>query len=134
MTDYIIRIGAVSFHSRDLENKWKWAVRVEFFDCVRQTIFDGRERASCCHCTRLITIDKATIEHIVPRSRGGERFLPSNLTIACAKCNRRRGTQDFNEFRAMRIEQIKKYGCPGYQESDFLDRIETTNDYEILAA
>lgn len=134
MAKYIIRIGTASFHSKDLENKWKWEKRVEYFDCVRRAIYNGRERAACCHCTRLITIDKATIEHIIPRSRGGERFLPTNLTIACAKCNRRRGTQNFDEFRAMRVEQIKRYGCPGYLESDFLDKIERTNDYEILSA
>lgn len=127
MANYIIKIAGVSFHSRDLENKWKWEVRVEYFDLVRRAIFNGRERASCCHCTRLITIDKATIEHIVPRSKGGELFLPTNLTIACAKCNRRRGVQDFHTFRAMRMEQIRKN-----TRDECCDRIETTNAFEIL--
>ncbi|MEM1007608.1 MAG: HNH endonuclease, partial [Myxococcota bacterium] len=37
------------------------------------------------------------VEHIVPKSRGGSNAL-SNLTLACAKCNQKKGAQTAEEF------------------------------------
>lgn len=37
------------------------------------------------------------VEHIVPRARGGSNRV-SNLTLACAACNTRKGTQTAEEF------------------------------------
>ena len=33
----------------------------------------------------------ATVDHIIPKSRGGEQFDYSNLTVACFKCNMKKG-------------------------------------------
>lgn len=33
----------------------------------------------------------ATIDHVIPISRGGNKFDESNCVIACAKCNQRKG-------------------------------------------
>ena len=33
-----------------------------------------------------------TIEHLLPRARGG-RGIPENLAVACRRCNRRRGAK-----------------------------------------
>jgi 5-methylcytosine-specific restriction endonuclease McrA len=37
------------------------------------------------------------VEHIVPVSRGGTND-PSNLTVACRRCNRKKGTKTAHEF------------------------------------
>jgi 5-methylcytosine-specific restriction endonuclease McrA len=37
------------------------------------------------------------VEHIVPRARGGSDRV-SNLTLACERCNRKKGTRDAAEF------------------------------------
>jgi len=49
---------------------------------------------------------QATVEHIVPRSRGGKSWVKQgkkrvkNLVAACADCNNKRGNMDAHEFRS----------------------------------
>ncbi len=46
----------------------------------------------CAHCGKLITFEKATIEHYVPKYRGGaddER----NLLPLCKNCNKQKGSK-----------------------------------------
>lgn len=37
------------------------------------------------------TADKATVDHVVPRSRGGADD-PSNMVVSCVRCNYAKGT------------------------------------------
>ena len=41
---------------------------------------------TCCWCYKKLTLQKATIEHILDRSQGGTNRV-SNLEIACDACN-----------------------------------------------
>lgn len=47
------------------------------------------------------------IEHIHPRARGGTNRV-SNLTLACAACNRKKGTQDIAVFLKNKPDVLKK--------------------------
>jgi hypothetical protein len=47
---------------------------------------DGR---ACVWCGREPWERDMTVEHVLPRSRGG-RSEPDNLVLACRRCNRRR--------------------------------------------
>ena len=53
-----------------------------------------RARGLCAHCgvpcTRLSGDTQGTIDHVVPRSRGGSHEL-ANLQLLCRDCNRRKG-------------------------------------------
>lgn len=40
----------------------------------------------------------ATLDHVKPLSKGGERFCSSNLVVACYSCNSRKKDKDFDEF------------------------------------
>jgi hypothetical protein len=51
-----------------------------------------RDGACCVWCGRQPWRTDLTVEHLVPRTRGG-RTSPENLTVACRACNRRRGTR-----------------------------------------
>lgn len=57
----------------------------------------------CFYCGRrvvrtiLILPQQATIEHIIPKSKGGKTEL-DNLTIACFACNQEKGDGDFLPF------------------------------------
>lgn len=58
----------------------------------------------CCYCwfrTNETRIQKhtATIEHIIPKSKGGDAQY-SNLVMACYNCNNRRGNSDLNKSGA----------------------------------
>ena len=40
----------------------------------------------------------ATIDHVVPLSKGGNKYDESNLVVACKKCNKKKAAKDVNEF------------------------------------
>jgi 5-methylcytosine-specific restriction endonuclease McrA len=42
--------------------------------------------------------DLATLDHVKPLSKGGERFHSSNIVIACHRCNSRKKDKDVEEF------------------------------------
>lgn len=44
--------------------------------------------------------DLATLDHVVPRSRGGP-LSRDNLVLACQGCNNRRGVMDAEAFAAL---------------------------------
>jgi 5-methylcytosine-specific restriction endonuclease McrA len=48
----------------------------------------------CWWCGKSMSIDKLTIEHLLPKSRGGSNSL-YNLRLACLPCNRSRGNSLF---------------------------------------
>jgi 5-methylcytosine-specific restriction endonuclease McrA len=43
--------------------------------------------------------DLATLDHVKPLSKGGERFHSSNLVIACYRCNSRKKDLSVEEFK-----------------------------------
>ena len=62
-------------------------------------------RRKCAYCK---CIDKPLqIEHIIPKSRGGSNRV-SNLTIACEKCNQKKGNLTAEEFGFPDIQKQAK--------------------------
>jgi 5-methylcytosine-specific restriction endonuclease McrA len=49
-----------------------------------------RDRNTCQFCARLLPASELTLDHIVPRSRGGESAW-DNLVACCHPCNNRKG-------------------------------------------
>lgn len=65
------------------------------------------------------------IEHIVPRARGGTNRV-SNLTLACEKCNRKKGAQSIEEFLARdasRLASIKNRTRAPLKDAAAVNRI-----------
>ena len=56
---------------------------------ARRTAIIERDGAACVWCGREPWQRDLTLEHLLPRSRGGHR-TPENLTPACRPCNRAR--------------------------------------------
>jgi 5-methylcytosine-specific restriction endonuclease McrA len=72
-----------------------------------------RDGPLCCWCGFKViiggdTTDRATIEHVIPRSRGGKNDL-CNLKLACEWCNAHRGNADEipERFRLERESQLR---------------------------
>lgn len=42
--------------------------------------------------------DSATVDHLKPLSKGGAKFNPANLVIACLTCNRKKGNKQLVTF------------------------------------
>jgi 5-methylcytosine-specific restriction endonuclease McrA len=57
-----------------------------------------RDRYRCQYCGGKGTGAELTLDHIVPRSRGG-RTHPENLCASCKRCNQRKGDRTPDEAR-----------------------------------
>jgi 5-methylcytosine-specific restriction endonuclease McrA len=55
---------------------------------TRQNIFE-RDKHTCQYCGKKFKLEDLTIEHILPRSRGGMNSW-ENLVCACIPCNRKK--------------------------------------------
>ena len=58
---------------------------------VRSILFKVREQ--CEYCGRRLTWAESTLDHLVPRSKGGTNDA-SNLFLACRRCNSAKGNLD----------------------------------------
>ena len=63
-----------------------------------RTRLAGEQNWRCCYCERTMHLDenlpiatRASIEHVVPRSKGGNNSW-NNLVAACNQCNTKRGS------------------------------------------
>jgi 5-methylcytosine-specific restriction endonuclease McrA len=56
-----------------------------------------RDGPSCVWCGRAVWRRDLTLEHVVPRSRGGH-LTPENALLACRGCNRRRGSRPVDAY------------------------------------
>lgn len=69
-----------------------------------RTILTIRQDNKCIWCECEMTHERkkhnsTTIEHMIPRTLGGADD-PDNYTVACSRCNSRRGHMSVEEFRA----------------------------------
>lgn len=69
-----------------------------------------RDRWRCHWCEILLQPDAATIDHLVPRSRGGSDH-ETNLVASCAPCNVERA-DSFPPLDMLRPEMFRP-GAPG---------------------
>lgn len=61
----------------------------------------------CCYCPKLITFNRATLEHKVRRADGGSNSI-SNLDLSCKPCNNKRGSEDEAKITVGRVVTFKK--------------------------
>jgi hypothetical protein len=57
----------------------------------------SRDNWRCVFCDGDLTVLRATLDHLLPRSRGGTNDA-RNLAAACGPCNRRKGDKTLAEF------------------------------------
>ena len=72
----------------------------------RRNIFQ-RDKNTCQYCGRRFSKLDLTIDHVVPRSRGG-RDTWENLVLACVKCNVRKGNRTPEEAGLRLIRSPRK--------------------------
>jgi len=51
-----------------------------------------RDRYTCQYCHRTFSTNELTLDHVIPRSRGGSSTW-ENLVACCHPCNRRKGNR-----------------------------------------
>lgn len=57
----------------------------------RQSVF-ARDNWDCAYCGKTLEKDEATIDHIIPKSRGGKNVW-NNVISSCKKCNAIKGAR-----------------------------------------
>jgi 5-methylcytosine-specific restriction endonuclease McrA len=55
---------------------------------LRQAL--DRDGGECAWCRRVLTVESASVDHVIPRLKGGPAW-PENEVAACRPCNRARG-------------------------------------------
>jgi 5-methylcytosine-specific restriction endonuclease McrA len=66
--------------------------------------FYVRDEASCQYCGRQVTTQEFTLDHVVPKSKGGlATWL--NLVVACWRCNKRKANHTLKESGMTLIRQ-----------------------------
>ena len=61
-----------------------------------------RDRNTCQYCQKVLIASELTLDHVVPRCRGGLSTW-ENLVACCRDCNRRKGNQMLHELSEMRL-------------------------------
>ncbi len=72
----------------------------------RRNLF-ARDGNRCQYCGRRFRTSDLSIDHVVPRSRGGHTAWP-NVVCACLKCNVKKGGRTPNEARMKLIREPKR--------------------------
>ena len=62
-----------------------------------------RDLGVCQYCHKKVALPTATIDHVIPKSRGGDHTW-ENLVIACSKCNGKKGNSLLEECN-MRLKK-----------------------------
>ena len=75
----------------------------------RRNIFE-RDKHTCQYCAKRMPKVDLTLDHVVPRSKGG-RDTWDNLVLACVKCNVRKGDRTPEEAR---MPLVRRPGKPSW--------------------
>jgi 5-methylcytosine-specific restriction endonuclease McrA len=71
---------------------------------VREYLLDAWDR-KCAYCG--VTNTPLQVEHIHPKAKGGTNRI-SNLCLACDSCNKKKDTQEIEQFLAKKPDVIKR--------------------------
>lgn len=85
---------------------------------TREEIF-ARDAYRCVYCGAIHAVEDLSVDHVQPRSRGGDRS-GGNLVTACRACNVRKGRrrlatffadepQSYSNFRRLAIHVWKRH-------------------------
>ena len=69
----------ISMTSPEAKRLWRRAIK-EHFNCT------------CVYCGKTYDLQKLTLDHVHPRSRGGED-ISSNVVPCCRDCNQAKGSE-----------------------------------------
>ena len=77
--------------------------RFSHMACNRTNVF-WRDNNQCQYCGNIFPLEKLTLDHVMPKSRGGNNTW-TNLVAACKKCNQRKGNRTTKESGMQPIKE-----------------------------
>ncbi len=63
-----------------------------------------RDRNTCQYCGIVLTAGELTLDHVIPRSRGGQSTW-ENLVACCHACNRKKGNSMLHELVDLQLQR-----------------------------
>lgn len=69
--------------------------RIKWSTSIREWVKEHERPGECGYCGA--KMDDLTVEHILPRSRGGPD-TPDNVVLVCARCNLKKGSKRLYEW------------------------------------
>ena len=78
---------------------------------LKKYVFE-RDRHSCRYCAKELEYDNCTLDHYLPRSKGGSEAV-YNLVLSCGKCNKLK--KDFvpEDWKLIVLQLFKQAGQDG---------------------
>ena len=73
---------------------------------TRKNIFN-RDKNMCLYCGEVFPTRSLTLDHVIPRSRGGKSTW-ENLVTCCMPCNKRKGDKMLDELHDMKLRYHPK--------------------------
>jgi 5-methylcytosine-specific restriction endonuclease McrA len=67
-----------------------------------------RDHNTCQYCARVFAPQELTLDHIVPRSRGGDSTW-DNLVASCRSCNNRKGDRSLEDAGLRLLKRPQAY-------------------------
>jgi endo-1,4-beta-D-glucanase Y len=67
----------------------------------RKNIY-ARDRHLCCYCTKKFSPKNLTLDHVIPKSKGGKDTY-ENLVTCCLECNQRKGDRLLGDIKDMKL-------------------------------
>ena len=84
---------------------WGGIQRYEIKFC-RQSLYE-RDQGSCQYCGKKVGQKVATIDHIIPKSRGGKSTW-KNTVISCDTCNTKKGDKNLENSNMSLLSEPRK--------------------------
>ena len=101
------------FGARDMTELVFSQVELRQFRSYKHTLF-GLQEGKCNGCEVLFPFRNMTIDHILPRSKGGTND-PDNLQLLCGACNSTKGDRTQNELiQSLREQGVIREEIQGY--------------------
>jgi len=66
-------------------------------------------RGRCFYCSKQLTRQSFTIDHVIPLMHGGEQWLLTNLVACCEPCNTKKGDTYPDEETINRAAKLYDY-------------------------
>jgi 5-methylcytosine-specific restriction endonuclease McrA len=73
------------------------------YNCNRRNVV-WRDKNVCQYCGNKFTFSELTMDHVIPKSRGGEKSW-NNIVASCKKCNSKKGDRTPEEARMPLIKK-----------------------------
>jgi len=142
VTEYGARVSNVMFIGLDVERLEQiteaeirkvedagYAVRetkitASTISAKRKKVYN-KTNGRCAYCgKRLELLGNWHIEHMLPRSRGGQNSM-DNLVASCEACNRRKGAKTVGEFRLWLTQKLSHSSVAFYLDQLHIEGIST---------